>query len=59
MLKVSKLAYAHLLPKEQEMLHSENVLCFGIALILYISYAGDILESLSTSSAGFKPKVKK
>lgn len=42
------------------MLHSANVLCFGIALIFYISYAGIILESLSTSSARFKPKdIKK
>lgn len=41
------------------MLHSANVLCFGIALIFYISYAGVILESLSMSSARFKPKDKK
>lgn len=41
------------------MPHGANVLCIEIALILYISYAGDTLESLSRNSARFKPNVKK
>lgn len=54
-----QLAYAYLLPKKQEMLRSANLLCIEVALILYISCAGDILESLSRNSIRFKPNVKK
>lgn len=56
-LDVSQRAYAYLLPDEQEMLHGASVLCIEIVLILYISYAGDILESLSMNSDRFRPKA--
>lgn len=54
-----QLAYVYLLPKKQEMLRGANLLCIEIALILYISCAEDILESLSRNSTRFKPNVKK
>lgn len=54
-----QLAYIYLLPKTQEMLRGANLLCIEIALILYISCAEDILESLSRNSTRFKPNVKK
>lgn len=58
-LKCLQLAHTYLFPKKLEMLHSANVLCIEVALILHISCAGDILESLSRSFARFKTNIEK
>lgn len=57
MLGVSQRAYAYLLPEEQEILHGASMLYIEIVLIFYISYAGDILESVSMNSNRFRPKA--